>query len=220
MTKYFRKYLILLFFALSSGIFAQNVDPSIIIDSAQAKLQNVISYSADALIELDVDFLQMQPKTAKITYEYPNKLNVETEGFSMIPKYGLRPFMKSLAQKDNLLLFTGMEEIDGNNCFVIKLLPLADGKTIMIKLWVRSNDYLVARSETFTRRSGSYLIDFKYDKLVLPSSLIFNFETSGINIPWKFIGNSIEIDKEKMKDEVKTGKVFINFSNYKIQYNN
>lgn len=89
----------------------------------------------------------------------------------------------------------------------------------MIKLWIRTDDYLVARSETFTRRSGSFLIDFNYDDLILPSSLVFSFEARGINIPWKFIGNSVEIDKVKMmEDEIKVGKVNIKFSNYKIEY--
>lgn len=215
----FGKYLVLIFSLLVGEIYAQDIDPLIVIDSAQNKVQSIKSYTADALIEIDIDFLKMPPKEAKITYDYPNKLNIETKGFSMIPKYGLRPFMRTIAKEDNMAIFSGREDIDGKPCYVIKLLPRADGKIIMIKLWIRTDDYLVARSETFTRRSGSFLIDFSYDGLVLPSSMIFSFEARGINIPWKFIGNSIEIDKTKMKEEeLKTGKVFINFSNYEVVY--
>lgn len=219
MLVFIRKYLVLLFLSIYCGIYAQNVDPLIIIDSAQNKLENIKSYSADAIIDIDVDFLQMKPKHAKIDYEYPNKLKVDAKGFSMIPKYGLRPFMKTISKADNMAIFAGMEEVNGNSCYLIKLLPSADGKIIMIKLWIRVDDYLVARTETFTRRSGSYLIDFNYDELVLPSSLIFSFEVQGINIPWKFIGNSIEINDEHLKDDnLKTGKVFIKFSNYDVKY--
>lgn len=202
------------------GIYSQNIDPLIVIDSAQNKLENIKSYSADAIIEIDVDFLQMKPKQAKIEYEYPNKLKVDAKGFSMIPKYGLRPFMKTISKENNMALFAGMEEVNGNNCYLIKLLPSADGKIIMIKLWIREDNYLVARTETFTRKSGSFLIDFNYDQLVLPSSLVFSFEVQGLNIPWKFVGNSIEInDKNLNNDDLKTGKVFIKFSNYDIKFN-
>lgn len=214
-----KKYLIIIFTLLFTGMYAQDIDPLIVLDSAQNKVQNIKSYTVDAIIDIDVDFLRMPSKEAKITYEYPNKLNIETKGFSMIPKYGLRPFMKTIAKEDNMAIYAGMEQIEGNTCYIIKLLPRADGKIIMIKLWIRVDDYLVARSETFTRRSGSFLIDFNYDNIVLPSSLVFSFEARGINIPWKFMGNSIEIDKTKMKEnEIKVGKVYINFSNYEIEY--
>lgn len=214
-----RKYLILIVLPLFSGLYAQDIDPQIVIDSAANKFQRVNSYTAEAIIDLDVDFIKMPSKKVNISYEYPNKLDVDSKGFVMIPKYGLKPLIKTLAKEDNIIIFAGREVIDGKTCYIIKLLPRVDSKIIMMKLWIRTDDYLIARTETFTRRSGSFLIDFTYKDLILPSSMIFSFEASGINIPWRFVGNSIEIDKAKMKeDEVKIGKVFIYFSNYQIEY--
>jgi hypothetical protein len=204
---------------LFSGLYAQDIDPQSVIDSASNKFQRVISYTAEAIIDLDVDFIQMPSKKVNITYEYPNKLDIDSKGFVMVPKYGLKPLIKTLAKEDNIIIFAGRETIEDKVCYIIKLLPRVDGRIIMMKLWIRTDDYLIARTETFTRRSGSFLIDFSYEDLILPSSMVFSFEASGINIPWRFIGNSIEIDKEKMKeDEIKMGKVFINFSNYQIEY--
>jgi len=38
-------------------------------------------------------------------------------------------------------------------------------------------------------------------------------------MPWKIMGNSIEVDKSKLNDEeLETGKVTISFSNYSIVY--
>jgi len=214
-----RKYLIIIVLPLFSGLYAQDIDPQIVIDSAANKFQRVYSYTAEAEIELDVDFIKMPPKKVSIIYEYPNKLDIDSKGFVMIPKYGLKPLIKTLAKEDNIIIFAGREDIDGKTCYIIKLLPRVDSKVIMMKLWVRTDDYLIARTETFTRRSGSFLIDFMYEDLILPSSMIFSFEATGINIPWRFVGNSIEIDKQKMKeDTIKMGKVFINFSNYQIEY--
>jgi len=215
----YKKYMIFLFITFSVNVIAQDIDPMIVLDSAQNKLKNVKSYTADAEIDVDVDFLKMKPRQAKISYEYPNKLDIDTKGFVMIPKYGFRPFMKTLNSEDNRAVFTGMEEINGHNCYVLTLLPREDSKVVMLKLWIRKEDNLIQRSETFTRRSGSFLINSFYDNNILPSKMIFQFETKGINMPWKIIGNTIEVDKDKLSnEEMKSGKVTIKFTNYSIVY--
>lgn len=214
-----KKHMIFLLITFTVNVIAQDVDPMIVLDSAQNKLKNVKSYTADAEINVDVDFLRMKPRRAKISYKYPNKLDIDTKGFVMIPKYGFRPFMKTLNSEDNRAVFTGMEEINDQNCYVLTLLPREDSKVVMIKLWVRVEDYLIQRSETFTRRSGSFLIDSFYEDKILPNKMIFQFETKGINMPWKIIGNSIEVDKSKLNDEdMKSGSVTIKFTNYSIVY--
>ncbi|PLX10313.1 MAG: hypothetical protein C0598_10685, partial [Marinilabiliales bacterium] len=204
---------IVLFVLTTFYVNAQDVDPYMILDSAQYKIKNVESYTADAIIDIDVDFLRMEPKEAKVSYKYPNKLDIDSKGFMMIPKYGFRPFMKTVNSEDNQAVFTGHETINDNDCYIITLLPKANGKLVMLKLWVRTSDYLIQRSETFTRRNGNFLIDFEYENEILPSKMIFHFETKGINMPWKIMGNSIEVDKSKLNDEeLETGKVTISFS--------
>ena len=219
MVNTFKKYMFLFLITFSVNVIAQDIDPLIVLDSAQNKLKNVKSYTADAEIDVDVDFLRMKPRQAKISYEYPNKLDIDTKGFVMIPKYGFRPFMKTINSLDNRVVFTGMEEISGNNCYILTLLPREDTKVVMLKLWIRTEDYLIQRSETFTRRSGSFLIDSFYEDNILPSKMIFQFEAKGINLPWKIVGTTIEADKVKLNDEeIKRGSVTIKFSNYSIVY--
>jgi len=214
-----RKYLILFLASLTLGTFAQDIDPQIVLELAQNRLQDIESYMADALIHVDIDFLEMPDKEAKVSYTYPNKLKIDVKGFSMIPKYGMRPLMKTITKEDNMAIFSGREEVMGYSCFVIKLLPRDDGKIIMMKLWIDTLNFLVRRSETFTRRSGNFLIDMEYDSLVLPSSMLFSFENKEISLPLKFLGGSIEIDKSKFeKDATHSGKVLISFSNYQLEY--
>ena len=217
--KLLKKIFVLVLIIVAFCVRAQDSDPVIILDSAQNKISSVAAYTADAEIDVDVDFLKMEPRKAKITYKYPNKLDVDAKGFLMIPKYGFRPYMKTISAEDNMAVFAGREEINGNMCYVLKLLPRADGKIIMMKLWIRLSDYLVQRSETFTRRSGNFLIDFTYEDEILPSEMVFHFETKGLNLPWKLIGNSIEADKSDYdKDEIQQGSLTIKFANYNIQY--
>ena len=196
---------------------AQDMDPVILLDSARNKIASVNSYSADALIKVDVDFLKMKERKAHITYKYPNKLDIDSKGFVLLPKFGFRPFMKTINSEDNMAVYSGRETINDETCHVLKLLPREDGKIVMLKLWIRTSDYLVQQSETFTRRSGNILVQFQYENEVLPSKMIFNFETKGINIPWKLVGNSIELEKSKVSDDkITNGKVSIEFSNYEI----
>jgi hypothetical protein len=214
-----RKYLLLLMLPLTLELFAQDVDPQIVLERAHNKIQDIGSYTADALIHVDINFLEMPDKKAKVSYAYPNKLKIDVKGFSIIPKYGMRPLMKTIAKEDNMAIFSGREEVDGHTCFVVKLLPRDDGKIIMMKLWIDSIDYLVRRSETFTRHSGNFLIEMEYGDLVLPSSMLFVFESKEISLPMKFLGGSIEIDKSKTNnDGANYGKVLISFSNYEIEY--
>ena len=214
-----RKYLLLFLVSTTMGLFAQDIDPQMVLELAQSKLQNINSYTADALIHVDIDFLEMPDKEVKVSYSYPNKLKIDSKGFSIIPKFGLRPLMKTIAREDNIAIFSGREELKGHSCFVVKLLPRDDGKIIIMKLWIDTLDYLVRRSETFTRHSGNYLIDMEYDSLVLPSSMLFSFESKEISLPLKFLGSSIEIDKSKInKEGTNSGKVLVSFSNYKLEY--
>ena len=216
---FIRKYLLSLLVSLTMNSFAQDVDPQMVLELAHDKIQSIDSYTADALIHVDIDFLEMPDKEAKVSYSYPNKLKIDVKGFSMIPKYGMRPLMKTIAKEDNLAIFSGREEVNGHTCFVVKLLPRDDEKVIMMKLWIDTLDYLVRRSETFTRRSGNFLIEMEYDSLVLPSSMLFIFENKELSLPLKFLGGSIEIDKSKInKDGTNSGKVLIRFSNYEIKY--
>ena len=199
---------------------AQDMDPVILLDSARNKIASVNSYSADALIKVDVDFLKMKERKARITYKYPNKLDIDSKGFVLLPKFGFRPYMKTINSEDNMAVYSGRETLNGEICHVLKLLPREDGKIVMLKLWIRTSDYLVQQSETFTRRSGNFLVQFQYENEVLPSKMIFNFETKGINIPWRLVGNSIELEKSKVSDDkITNGKVTIEFSNYEINAN-
>lgn len=196
---------------------AQEPDVMDVLDSARLQLVDVKSYSVDALFEVDFDFVNMPAKTAHITYQAPDKIDVETDGFLLLPKFGMKPLMKKLDFDAYHAFYLGQEEIDGKNCHVIKMIPKKNNRVVLSTLWIDVEDYLVIRWETFTKRSGSMLIDMKYDEHPLPSQMIFSFEVSGMNIPLKYFGNEVEIDKAELKNsEVQSGNVTVYFSNYQI----
>ena len=82
----------------------------------------------------------------------------------------------------------------------------------MTTAWINEATTSVSRIETFTKKNGSFTIDLKYEDQVLPTELEISFEIEGMNIPMKYFGPDVEIDKQEMKqDEISTGRVLVEF---------
>ncbi len=223
MKKLMKRTIVFAFLFLNGQLFSQEVDVTQMLDSSAQLLQNIEAYSADILVKVDVDFIRMPDKKAHIEYRSPDHYKVESDGFLILPKMGMKPMLKQLDTDKFHPVFNGEELIKGANCVIINLVPKErKSKIALSTFWIRKNDYRIVRVETFTKKSGSFLVDLFYkDGLPLPSEMHFSFEVSGFNIPVKFIGKSIEIDKTKLKDdEVNAGKVYVTFSNYNIRFQN
>ena len=76
--------------------------------------------------------------------------------------------------------------------------------------------------ESSRKPSGTFTIDLTYpeDKpdLLLPASMVFTFAIEGMHFPTGITGDSDSENnnENEKKDKDKTGKVYINYSNYKI----
>ena len=198
----------------------QEVDIESILDSTRLQMLQIVSYSVDATFRVDIDFVNMPDKTASIHFKAPDKLDIKSKGFLMIPKMGMRPLTKQLNLSKYHALYLGEELINGKHCYIVKMVPKdRKSRIVLSTLWINTEDYLVTRWEAFTKKAGNIVVDLKYNGLVLPSEIVFSFEVSGMNIPVKYFGNEVEIDKNEMKkSEVQQGKVYITFDNYDINY--
>ena len=70
-----------------------------------------------------------------------------------------------------------------------------------------------------TKKNGSFTATMNYEstKSILPNSVEIGFEMDRVRIPINFMGKETEIDRKQMRgDGVKTGKIFLWFSNFKI----
>lgn len=203
-----------------SQSFGQVLDSYAILDSMQVKLEEISDYSADIEIEVDVDFIKMPVKHARLFYKKPDKIKFKSEEFIMLPKRGIKNPALEIMKEPFTGIFIGTEKIHEQICHVIRIVPLVKNpEIILLTLWINSVDYRIARSESNTRKNGNFIIDFEYNDLSLdlPTHMIFSFEVENLNIPLKFIGKSggMEIDKNKMGGP-QEGRVTIRFSNYLI----
>jgi hypothetical protein len=203
-----------------TSVFAQYPDVQLLLDSAANRLSGISSYSVEATFDVDIDFLNMPVKTARITYEAPDKLNIDADGLLLVPRVGMRPFLRRFNNDNFVPLYIGEEKLKGMDCHVVKLIPLKQkGQVVLATVWIRQHDFLVGRWETFTKRAGRIQMDLEYHGEVLPSMMIVKFEVSGMNIPLKYFGNEVELDKTLVKEgEELSGTITIRFNRYRINY--
>ena len=79
----------------------------------------------------------------------------------------------------------------------------------------------VKSSEISTKNNGTFKLEFSYinKNEILPTMVEVYFEMERIKIPLSFMGKGVEVNKTKLKsEEEKTGKIFLEFSNYQIKY--
>lgn len=214
------KILFLMFFLTGSRIYSQEIEILNILDSTRLKLQKIEAYTVDATFEVDIDFVNMPDKKAIIHFQAPDKFDIETDGFLMVPKVGMKPMTKQLDLENYHAVYLGKEEANGVNCFVVKMIPKKrNNKIVLATLWIREDNYFVSRWEVFTKKAGNIVIDLFYKNHMLPAEMIFSFELSGMNIPLKYFGNEVEVDKTGLKNaESQKGKVVVSFENYQIGF--
>ena len=82
------------------------------------------------------------------------------------------------------------------------------------------SDFIIRKVEVSTKVNGTFTLNLKYDAKSkfkqLPSSLIFSFKISKLNIPKRFTSQG---DGDKSETSTKgsaMGKVYIDYSNYKV----
>lgn len=209
-----------MFFLTGSRIYSQEIEILNILDSTRLKLQKIEAYTVDATFEVDIDFVNMPDKKAIIHFQAPDKFDIETDGFLMVPKVGMKPMTKQLDLENYHAVYLGKEEANGVNCFVVKMIPKKrNNKIVLATLWIREDNYFVSRWEVFTKKAGNIVIDLFYKNHMLPAEMIFSFELSGMNIPLKYFGNEVEVDKTGLKNaESQKGKVVVSFENYQIGF--
>ena len=201
------------------GIAQESAEVAVI-DSAFARLARVVYYEADATIEVNVDFIRMPVKTAHFAFQAPDSFRMDSDGFLMIPKVGMKPLTQQLDRNRYQPVPRGNEVVKGKEYQVYNMIPLdRNDEVVLSTLWIDPEAFHVARVETFTKKNGSYTIDMEYKDEVLPSSIVISFEIEGMNIPLKYFGADVEVDKPEVNtQEVSTGTVRVVFENYQVRF--
>ncbi|MGI9547725.1 MAG: hypothetical protein ACR2MM_10835 [Flavobacteriaceae bacterium] len=212
--------LVLLFILISSGFYAQ--EPHYILNQLETKLDSMESFDANVQLDVDIDFVNMPTKKAVIHFKKGEKIKIEADNFLMVPKRGLDFTMKELLRYPYLGLNTGKDTINGVEYTEIKVIPESSKADFSIAtLMIDTERIRVMRSEISTKKNGVFIINYTYDPKeseILPARIEVELAISDVKIPLRFLAKEVEIDKTQLKEEDQTGFIYIQLSNYNINW--
>jgi outer membrane lipoprotein-sorting protein len=213
-------YLVLI---LATVIFAQVKNPEAILENVKLEFEKVEDYQVDVKIKVDVDFLKMPDREATIYYKKPDKFHIDSENFAMLPKSGLNFSPLGFLNYKYTSFYERTDTINDTTTSVIKVIPLeASAEVILSTFWIDTTRNLILKVEASRKPQGTYFIDLKYLKtgegFWLPSSLVFSFNVDRSLIPKRFndTGDSKSEENTSGSEKPDTGKVYVNYSNYKV----
>lgn len=216
------KLLLFLLF-MTNLVFTQSKDPDKILENVVDNFSKVQDYSVDVNIKIDVEFIKVPETKAKIFFKQPDKIHLESDGFAMLPKNGMKFSPTALITKEHTAIYEKDVVLNGVNTALIKVIPLGDqGDVILSTLWVDQVMNVIRKVESTTKTNGTFTIDFSYAedlKYPLPSEIIFSFNVDKMNIPATISGETTPENPKKKKgrsDGVTKGKVIVKYNNYEV----
>jgi hypothetical protein len=182
-------------------------------------MDKISRFEADAVIKVDVDFISIKDHKMKVKFESPDKFTFDVEGLALLPKKGLQMDYLQLLKTKFTAIDVGEEVIGSCKTRIIKVIPEAeDSDVILAQLWIDPELSRIMKMKTYTRKSGSYVIDFEYNNKFrpLPDVTTVNFDISNMTFPTKAM-NEIMTKGIQMPDSTpKKAKVTVLYTNYKI----
>lgn len=214
-----KKLVLFIFLTQLHVIHAQEIDKDVL--EVKNRLDYIESFTADLSLDIDVEFINMPTKTARIEYKKGSPVLISSEDFLLIPKRGLDISFQELFRFSFITVNRGFESYKGVTGKLVSVIP-TDKKAdyAIATLLIDTVNKRILKSEINTKTDGSYTLVLNYstDKDLLPTYIEIDFEMEKIKLPINFMGEDTKIDRRQLKDNnVKTGRIFLSLSNYKIQ---
>lgn len=214
-----RILLICLMYLVTNNLHAQELDADLL--AIQSRLDSIVAYTADVELTVDISFINMPPKSARIALEEGKEPSFQSDDFALLPKRGIDFSMRELFKYPFITVYRGEELLNGYSCKVVNVIPTTKKSDFSIAtLYLDTQKRQIAQAEINTKKEGSFLIDMFYDspKAALPERVVVSFEVERLSIPINFMGKDTSIDRKQLREEgPKTGKIFLQLSNYSIQ---
>ena len=215
------KILVFLFIISNVGS-AQNKNAEKILNEVVQKFSKVKEYIVDVNIKVDVSFLKIPETKATLYFKDPDKIHLESKNFALLPKEGMNISPVYLLRGDHSAFLNKDTVLEGNPVYVIKVIPLNESSDVVLStLWIDKNGLIIRKVESTTKLNGTFVIDLLYNKEIkypLPTEMIFSFNIDKMNLPRGFTGTT-EDDSKSQKEKSHTGKVYIEYSNYRVNTN-
>ena len=157
-------------------------------------------------------------------YQKGEATKFSSEDFALIPKRGLDFSLEELFAHPFITVDRGPEIRNGKSYKMINVIPTDKRADFSIAaLLIDTQNQRIVESEINSRKNGSCTMTLQngdYKKGV-PNRVEVLSKIEKIKIPLSFMAKDTEVDRTQLKsDAVKTGKIFLKLSNYRITYVN
>ena len=199
-------------------VFGQEHDPVTIINDSKSEYGKIKDFTADAEINVNVDFIKIPRKYATVYFKSPDKYRFISPGFIMIPKKGLNFSVQDLLMQPATIIYIGTFELEGDKCDEIKAIP-EDGKSdlVLATFYISTLTHYVKRIEANTKKTGAYSVNLDYglNKLPLPEEIQITFDIEKISFPLKFMGD-MKVENKGGGSNPEPASVTIKYTHYKV----
>lgn len=213
------RFLLALIPILTIAFPVQAQDADALLKAVAQSMDRISHFEADALVKVDVEFIDIKDRKMKVKFQAPDKFTFESEGLALLPKKGLQMDYMQLLKAKYTAIEQGEEVVGNRKTRIVKIIPEDENSDVILaQLWIDPEFARIMKMKTFTRKSGSYTIDFEYKTTYrsLPDVLTVNFEINNMIFPTKAM-NEIMTEGIKMPDTIpKKARVIVQYSNYKI----
>jgi hypothetical protein len=204
-------------FLLSIGLSAQDQSREIIM-AFKEKMEQVENYTVDVRIKVEVDFIKIRERKAKVTFTQPDQFDFKAQGFTLLPKKGMEMEYLNVMNEGFTSIFIKEEMVNGVNTNLIKVIPdNSDGDIVLAEMWIDPQTSVMHQMRTFSKNSGTYIINFFFAEhpFDLPERVEVKFDIKNKKLPVAITGDIESIGKAVEKGSSE-GKVIIRYANYLV----
>lgn len=197
---------------------AQPMTPEKILQNVKAVSDRVKDYSAVLTASIHMERLKIPEMKVQIYFKQPDKLHIESKGFSMLPREGIFLNPSRLLEKFVPTLLS-TEKNGATTEYVIQLTPRADRQTSKrkmsaSKIRVDGSRWLVTKLESATQAGGVVSVEFRHTQVAgsywLPEQISAEFDVPSRK------DDSVDDQAPRRQSGPLKGSVLMVYSEYKV----
>ncbi|MFW5656125.1 MAG: LolA family protein [Bacteroidota bacterium] len=210
---------ILMFFMLIQSAKPQNQAEALaLVDALKEKMMEVVRYEANVTIQVDVDFINIKERQARVTFQQPDQFDLKTTGFTLLPRKGAEMEYLQLLYGNHTALYEKEDTVGGHETSVVKIIPMTDETDIILaQIWIQKDNPRLLKMNTFTKSNGSFTMRFFYadHPFDMPDKIEITFDIKSFMLPASLSGDLKALEK-KITEEKTQGKVILTYSDYRV----
>lgn len=209
----------------SPSILFSQFNASELLSRVEQRFQEIKDYTAEALVSVEMERIRIPRRKMKIYFKQPDKFQLESEGFAMMPRAGLG-FIPSQIQHDKYdakLLTLDTIEAHPSYKLQLSLKDLHKSSVLPVQsfyLWVDKENYVIRKIETATSQGRSIIVTFDYGmidkKYLMPSNIVVSLQNlfdDDEDIP------DMPGRESRLRRLPRAGKITITFTKYLVNQN-